>query len=68
LFTAIWGMGSIIGPPLGGIGMDLWQPQGLLLVVGLIFVFYLPFPIRGYLRQRRLTGGDGAETTLSDKC
>jgi MFS family permease len=67
LFTAIWGMGSIIGPPLGGIGMDLWQPQGLILVVVLMFVLYLPFPIRGYLRQRRLGGDGGAETVLSDR-
>lgn len=52
LFTAIFGFGSIIGPPLGGAGMDLWQPHGLTLVVGLIFVLYLPFPIRGYLRRR----------------
>ena len=67
LFTVIWGMGSIIGPPLGGIGMDLWQPQGLLVVVGLILVLYLPFPVRGYLRQRRLGGDDSAESSLSDK-
>jgi MFS family permease len=52
LFTAIFGFGSIIGPPLGGASMDLWQPHGLTLVVGLIFVLYLPFPIRGYLRRR----------------
>lgn len=67
LFTATWGMGSIIGPPLGGVGMDLWQPRGLLLVVGLMFVLYLPFPIRGYLRQRRHGDDGGADAVLSDR-
>jgi MFS family permease len=67
LFTATWGMGSIIGPPLGGVGMDLWQPRGLLLVVGLMLVLYLPFPIRGYLRQRRHGDDGGADAVLSDR-
>ena len=52
LFTAIFGFGSIIGPPLGGASMDLWQPHGLTMVISLIFILYLPFPIRGYLRRR----------------
>ena len=53
VFTVMWGVGSIVGPPLGGAAMDLWQPHGLLLAVGLMFLAFLPFPIIGYLKRRR---------------
>ncbi len=53
VFTVMWGVGSIVGPPLGGAAMDLWQPHGLLLAVGLMFLAFLPVPIIGYLKRRR---------------
>ncbi len=35
-FAIIYAMGVLIGPSLGGIGMDLWNPHGLPVVLGLI--------------------------------
>ena len=52
VFTVMWGLGSIIGPSVGGAGLALWSPHGLPAVVGLIFLLYLPFPLAGLLRRR----------------
>lgn len=35
-FAIIYAVGVLIGPSLGGIGMDLWNPHGLPVVLGLI--------------------------------
>lgn len=35
-FTVVYGAGSLISPPLSGYAMDIWDPQGLMLVLGLI--------------------------------
>lgn len=53
VFTVMWGTGSIVGPAIGGAGMTLWGPHGLPVVVGIVFLLYLPFPLVSYLRQRR---------------
>ncbi len=53
LFTVMWGIGGVIGPPVGGAGMDLWDPHGLPAAVALILLAYLPFPLASYLRARR---------------
>ena len=53
VFGVMWGLGSIVGPPLGGQGMELWLPHGLPLIVGVLFLVYLPFPVVEYLRRRR---------------
>jgi MFS family permease len=53
VFGVMWGLGSIIGPPLSGHGMELWSPNGLPLIVGLLYLIYLPFPVVEYLRQRQ---------------
>lgn len=34
LFVMIYSAGSLIGPPIGGAAMDLWNPHGLLVIVG----------------------------------
>jgi MFS family permease len=36
-----YGMGSLLGPSLGGIAMDLWNPDGLLLAFALLFAVFL---------------------------
>lgn len=53
VFGVMWGLGSIIGPPLGGHGMELWLPHGLPLMVGILYLAYLPFPVVEYLKRRR---------------
>ena len=35
-FAILYAVGVLIGPSLGGIGMDLWNPHGLPVVLGLI--------------------------------
>lgn len=57
VFGVMWGLGSIVGPPLGGHSMELWLPHGLPLMVGALFLAYLPFPVAEYfntkLRRRK---------------
>jgi MFS family permease len=35
-FAILYAVGVLVGPSLGGIGMDLWNPHGLPVVLGLI--------------------------------
>ncbi|HXZ00497.1 MAG TPA: MFS transporter [Stellaceae bacterium] len=36
-----YGLGSLLGPSLGGIAMDLWNPQGLPAAFALLFALFL---------------------------
>lgn len=40
LITA-YGLGSLLGPSLGGVAMDLWNPQGLPATFALLFAVFL---------------------------
>ncbi len=51
--TAMWGTGALIGTPLSGFAMQLWDPHGLVLAVVLIFAAYLPFPVIAWLRTKK---------------
>ena len=53
VFGVMWGLGSIVGPPLGGQSMELWAPHGLPLMVGLLLLLYLPFPLVEYVNNKR---------------
>jgi MFS family permease len=35
-YAILYALGSMVGPGLGGIGMDLWNPHGLPVALGLI--------------------------------
>ena len=37
-----YGLGAMLGPPLGGAAMDFWNPQGLLGFFVLLFAAFLP--------------------------
>ena len=37
-----YGCGALLGPPLGGAAMDIWNPQGLLGFFVLVFAAFLP--------------------------
>lgn len=50
--TAMWGTGALVGAPLSGAAMQLWDPHGLIAAVLLIFLAYLPFPIMARLRVK----------------
>lgn len=51
--TAMWGTGALVGAPLSGLAMQLWDPHGLILAVVLIFLAYLPFPLIARLRAKQ---------------
>ncbi|ABS63329.1 major facilitator superfamily MFS_1 [Parvibaculum lavamentivorans DS-1] len=51
--TAMWGTGALVGAPLSGAAMQLWDPHGLIAAILLIFLAYLPFPIVARLRARK---------------
>ncbi|MEE9300315.1 MAG: MFS transporter [Alphaproteobacteria bacterium] len=53
LFGVMWGVGSVIGPPLGGIGIELWDPHGMPVAVALMLAVFLPLPVIAYIRRRR---------------
>jgi MFS family permease len=52
MFTACWGAGTVIGPLMVGIGMDLYGPDKMALVVFLFYALYLPMPLVSYLHRR----------------
>jgi MFS family permease len=68
LFGVMWGGGSILGPPIGGLAMDL-HPHGVPLALALLFVLFLPLPAGAWLRHRSrsapgATDGGGPHTRL----
>jgi MFS family permease len=53
MFTACWGVGTMLGPLLVGIGMDWFGPQYMPYMVFAFFALFLPMPVVSYLRARR---------------
>ena len=51
LMTMLWAAGAMAGPVLGGIGMDLWNPYGLIVAGALIALSYIPLAF--YEKNRR---------------
>ena len=47
-FAAMWGLGGILGPPLGGAAMEAFGPDGLPLM---LFVSYAALAVLGFLRR-----------------
>jgi MFS family permease len=65
MFGMMWGTGSFIGPPLGGLAIDL-TPDGLALALSLIFAAALPVTLGAWLRRRRHgVAGSGAQARES---
>ena len=56
VFNVMWSIGGVAGPPLGGLGMRLWDPHGVIAVLGLMWLLYLPVPVVAYLRHRQKRG------------
>lgn len=52
-FSACWGVGTILGPLLVGIGMDTFGNGSMMLIIFVIFAIYLPMPLTAWLRSRR---------------
>ena len=51
-FTAGWGAGTIIGPLVSGVGMDLMGNTTLAWIAGGFFLLYLPLPLWAWWRGR----------------
>ena len=56
LFGVMWGLGSVVGPPIGGMAMALFPPDGVPWSMALMFALFLPLPLYVKWRHRR-TGG-----------
>lgn len=52
LFTACWGVGTIIGPLVVGIGMDRLGSASMPLVIFAFYLVFLPLPLISLWRQR----------------
>jgi MFS family permease len=53
LFGLLFGAGSILGPPVGGVAMEFFPPHGVPLSIAVMAVVFLPFPVIALLRNRR---------------
>ena len=57
--TTVFGLmfcsGSILGPALGGLAMDLWDPHGLAGAVFLFHLLLLPLPLVTWWRRRAVS-------------
>lgn len=51
-FTACWGLGSVIGPLIVGVGMDWFGVEYMALIIFVLFLPYLPFPVKAWLKSR----------------
>ncbi|WP_119462475.1 MFS transporter [Rhodospirillaceae bacterium SYSU D60014] len=53
VFNVMWSVGSTAGPAIGGVGMRLWDPHGMIVVLVVLWLLYLPIPIISHIRRRR---------------
>ena len=58
-FITMYGLGALIGPFLGGVAMDIWDPNGLMAVMGALCGGYVLLVFARMRRNARLTGGSG---------
>ncbi|MFP4002404.1 MAG: MFS transporter [Alphaproteobacteria bacterium] len=52
-FVMMYGFGNLFGPPVTGAAMDVWNPHGLMAMLGLFCGVYLVLPAREWLNARR---------------
>jgi len=52
-FSACWGVGTMLGPLLVGIGMDWFGNDSMVLIIVAIFAVYLPLPVVSWSRSLR---------------
>lgn len=52
LFGMMWGLGTVVGPQLGGLSYDQFPPHGIPLAVAALTVALLPVPTLAWLRRR----------------
>jgi len=52
LFGVMWGLGTVVGPQLGGFAYDQFPPHGVPLVLAALTALLLPLPTAAWLRSR----------------
>jgi MFS family permease len=52
LFAVMWNIGTLLGPAIGGLGLDLSAEYGLPLALSLMVASILPFAMQAALRAR----------------
>ena len=58
-FVTMYGLGALFGPLLGGFGMDVWDPNGLMVVMGALCGGYALMVFARLRRNASLTEGAG---------
>jgi MFS family permease len=53
LYGLMFGVGSILGPLVGGVAMNTFPSYGVPISIALLYVAFLPFPVIALLRNRR---------------
>lgn len=53
VFSVMFCFGSLVGPPLGGVGMSLLGNDGMRWALVLVFALAVPLPLLGLARRRR---------------
>jgi MFS family permease len=51
-FVLMYSTGALLGPPLSGLAMDLWNPHGLIAAMGGMCAIYLLIAGWRYLKAR----------------
>ncbi len=52
-FSACWGVGTMLGPLMVGVGMDWFGNGSMPMIIFALFAVYLPLPVVSWLRSRR---------------
>lgn len=53
VFTACWGIGSVLGPLVVGAGMDWFGVEHMSRIIFVLFLPFLPFPVISWWRLRQ---------------
>jgi MFS family permease len=53
LYGLMFGVGSILGPLVGGVAMNTLPSYGVPISIALLYAAFLPFPVIALLRNRR---------------
>ena len=57
LYGIMWGLGSVLGPPIGGVAMDFFPPHGVPLSIAVLFAAFLPPAAISCVRRYRSAPG-----------
>ena len=56
VFGFMFGIGSVMGPALSGLAIDIWDPHGLPFAIAIFYLVFLPLPLVAWWRRRQADG------------